>query len=235
MAAKTAAGGALPPDSGNLVGWWDGSDTSSITATGSNVDSLADKIGSADLASSGSNRPTTGATVNGLNALLFAKASQQRLVGPASLTAVANFAVYCVVEIDDASPYAVVPFHIGGPSDGYGWTISSATNNRSGYLAGALAWQNCNGVGVLTSGVRLLGLCRAASAWEFRLDGVVHDVSQYGGNPNTPTATRIGSHDNGGGYFNGKFCEGLVYDSDHSTTTSEEVEAYLADKWGVTI
>lgn len=75
-----AVAGFVPSDDGDLISWWDTTDESTITKTGSLVDAHTPKAGSSslDLIETGSKRPTTGIeTINGLNA--FGGAGGQHL------------------------------------------------------------------------------------------------------------------------------------------------------------
>jgi hypothetical protein len=69
---QQGAGGFDPKSISGLVGWYDASDTSTLTLSGSNVTAFADKSDYGyDLTNAVSNSAVSGATVNGLNAVTF--------------------------------------------------------------------------------------------------------------------------------------------------------------------
>jgi hypothetical protein len=72
-----AASGFNPKSISGLVGWYDASDASTLTLSGSNVTAWADKSDAGyDLTNVGGTNPTSGATVNGLNAVTFTATTQ---------------------------------------------------------------------------------------------------------------------------------------------------------------
>ena len=86
-----------PANDPQLIGWWDASDTASISASGGNLLSWADKAGGAAFAGVAS--PVTGArTLNGLNVIDFGNGAycEVNRTFPAS----GDLAIHMVLEVD---------------------------------------------------------------------------------------------------------------------------------------
>lgn len=214
-----------PPVAG-YVGWWDASDTATITESGGAVSAWADKSASGfDVSqSTAGNKPTTGAaTINGRNVLSFATNDfLARATTPSwSLVALTIFAVW---ELTTTGTYQVVI------EDSAGSNSVNVLNTDVGYMA--------ESAGIAVTGVgSAMGLHQYTAVY---ISGgtqskLFRDGAQDGATSSTGSATwtglTIGSR--AGSYpTNGKLAEFIVYDSALGTTDREAVEAYMKAKWG---
>jgi len=213
--------------------WLDASDTSSITKTGSAVDQINDKSGSANhFTGTTTTRPASGTTtLNGLNVLYFVAANGEELLGPVLSTLTDNFSMFAVFDPLTLPTANMAPFANG---DGSGYAIALRTSGaNTGYLRGGIAWHN--GSIAPSADPQLLSMIRTSGTWDMRVNG----ASSVGGTsaPNTPaTRSRIGSHAPSGAgvaFLNGAFAEALFYTAALNDTDRDAVTSYLNTKWAI--
>src|SRR5574337_1119294 len=130
-----------------VSGWYDASDSSTITQSGGLVSQLDDKSGRGNhLTGSGGDRPTTGTrTINGLNVLDFNGTSNQLRKG--SGVDSLGGSIYAVVQCDTVSGGTMVFFRgtSGQPiiyqsNASFLWSSSGGANSMGAVLsAGAIA------------------------------------------------------------------------------------------------
>lgn len=251
---RPRASGFDPRRISSIAGWWDASDSSTVTLNGTSVSQLNDKSGLGRNASQGTaaNQPGT-TTINSKNAMLFDGSNDHLTLG-AGLFGFAHtdsFSVFAVVKRTSDSGIGCIwgKQESSGFARGYALTVFSTASSPSNILglqmrnqAGVQAWRN--------------------SAWTFAQDPVVVSTVYTGtgtvagmtlkqngsertystqsdtlaGNVITNSvAACIGSRDGGNLSFNGTIGEIIVYSKALSASEVAAVERYLAGKWGVTL
>lgn len=123
-----------PMQLGGLVGWWDASDTSTITSSAGAVSQWDDKSGRGNhlVQATAANQPATGsATQNGLNIIRFDGTNDRLIRNPFSLDTYACTIAFVARENADNGGGFVVPYSIGANdySDPGCLTINASTNS----------------------------------------------------------------------------------------------------------
>jgi len=239
-----AAAAWLPSDSGaytDCIAWYDASDASTLTLSGSDVTQWDDKKNSNDLTvATGS--PALGATLNSLNTVDF---DGTDLLSKSAATYVGasgyNYAIM-VVDPDGGSDQFFFSY---GVTDVGGETFSATTNDNSandeftgrlfnGAVDSGSAW---TGASLVSFGI---AQGAAHSTMEIRHDGT--DTAHGAGGASTltvQTSPKIGlggyTRLSGGAYgrYNGRIAEILFFNTEPTTAEKEELEGYLAHKWGL--
>lgn len=224
---KTIFVSFLPTSIAGCVMWLDAADLTSMTLSGANVSQWTDKSGSGNSvvqASLGS-QPTTGTTLNGLNTLYFTG----KTMTYTGITVSAQ-TVFCIYLNNTFTPYgepvAVGPFAFfyAAPSNNVGIGRTAVTDE-------VLANWSTNGL--TTSKYTIYGGTVSVS-------GSTTSVLYFNGNQvaSTTVASSGGSvrYNIGhyGGSTTGYLAEVLIYNSVLSQTNRQNVESYLAQKWGLT-
>ena len=219
---------ASPLDIAGCLCWYDAADASSITKDGSNlVSQWNDKSGNSRHATtSGSLRPTSGGSQNGRTVMQF--------TGTQAMTITGNF-----LQSDNVTMFAVAMKN----TDHYGGIITSAPTNPEDspvmcfYLT-TIAWlnrrqlvQQATGNGVY----RIVSGQSVGTAQQGFFDGVrgTDTVASIATNT-TGTITKIGAlRASSTADLNGNIAEIVCYSGNLTTADRARVEAYLADKWGI--
>jgi hypothetical protein len=221
------AGGFAPTDIAGLMGWYDPSDTSSITETAGAVSQLDDLSGNGRhlVQATGSNQPITGTrTQNGLNVLDFDGSGIGQRLYYGTNVAYNPYTIYLVAMSDTSAQ---------------GQTGTGAPNGAGDFLRvfSTLYQANVNGnngsFGISPTTVVILGLLAEDGSQERRANG-----ASAGSTTINPVAgvTRLGlgaRQDGGFAGWEGWLAEYIVYDSKLSSTDRDDVETYLNDKWAV--
>jgi len=221
-----------------LEGWYDSSDSSTITESGGSVSQLDDKSGNAEhlVQAVGANKPTTDSrTQNGLNVLdCDGDDFLENLAFP--ITG-GDIALFIVAEIDsvDANSDSILSMNADAAPD---WQFDA--NN-------ALAFDGRMNVTSMGSDVSLTGGAFAGpSIYNINFDktgaGIYNafiDGTQRAVNTTYSTAMdatqELRVFQNRGEITapNGAFAE-VILITDFTTVTREKIEGYLAHKWGLT-
>ena len=241
-------GGVTSPVSFAIDAWWDASDLATITNAGSGkVSSLLDKSGNGYhmLQTVGGNRPTTGTrTQNSLNLIDFVRASNQFLdAGDALDIGADGFSIFLAGSLDNVTSLSgMIGKHVAGGTDGR-WGLYHQSNVLYGmYDSDASATGAVSRSSDITTSFRLLSniLDRAvgvnASTNTLRIDRTTVAVKTF-----TDTATswdttepfRIGRYGTyTSGDMDGAVGEAIVVMRTLSDVERDEIESYLATKWG---
>ena len=226
----------LPPQT-NLFAWYDSSDASSITLSGSNVTQWNDKSGNTRHAtqSTASFQPTiVSSGLNGKNTILFDGTND--MFNIANTTTLANnFAVFAVVKsnfLNSISGSAI----IGSDDGGVSWYVQKnnyrvnvdKTNQASMLVDGNILSTSENNIWRQTSFL-WSGTSSGTVRWN---KGSMGSFNRAGFFPTAPIKT-IGAYMPGDtGYLaKGEMAEILIYNS--SSVDVAAVESYFTTKWGV--
>jgi hypothetical protein len=222
-----AAGPSFDPtDIAGLVGWWDASDSSTITESSGIVSLWEDKAGGGYdfIETVGTVGPTTGTvTINGLNALDFNGSTQtMALSGPVGNLAPQPVTVLLVAKLDANTSNR----HITDQGDdGVRFLITGDGNWRA--FAGSAVIGNTVSADTDPHTITFVGNGASSS---MRVDG----SSVGSGNPGSGGVRRGWRiFLSAGAYTDGRLGEMLVYDSALSGTDLTDAEDYLMDKWGI--
>ena len=229
--------------------WLDGADSSTISLSSSKVTSWVDKINRYNFTqATDGNRPTYISNgLNGNNYLQFTQSNSQYLGGPTTLPiGINSVTMYCVFSCVNNTDMSI--FNKGG--------LGSATGRVQFWRASGL---NSILLGITGSGTDRVDFVDRTALNTFQITGFVHDrgtslVSAYQNgsfiksapadpttNYTTSTQMGVGAYGNASGtfsppygfYMNGGICEILIFFSSVSTSQREQLEGYLAWKWGL--
>jgi hypothetical protein len=240
-AASSASSSVTPidlaPPLTNLFAWYDSSDASTITLSGSNITQWNDKSGNAKHAtqSTSAYQPTiVSSGLNGRNTMLFDGTND--MFNIANTTTLANnFAIFAVVKsnfLNSITGSAI----IGSDDGGVSWYVQK-NNYRLNVDKTAQASMLADGNILATSENNLWR--QTSLVWSGTSSGSLRWNKSGAGSFNragfTPTAPikTIGAYMPGDtGYLaKGEFAEILIYNS--SSVDVATVEAYFTTKWGV--
>lgn len=235
---------------GNRVIWLDASDASTLSVTGNALDSWTDKTGNGNtVTASGSARPSSGTrTINGLNAIDFDAASAHKMskVSATDLGTGNLGYYYLAVIIPDAASGDANPFSY---QEGSGAQIGGRTISFScGNTGNELTTRHSNGFRICADTFTVGNPTIAASAKaagagmagiEWRKDGAVSSTSGSTSNLSYTGASKsfcLGSLAiNNLNYFDGLLAELIMISTPPTTAQKEELEGYVAHKWGITL
>lgn len=234
-------GGAWSPlDLTGLVGWWDPSDATTITESGGAVSQIDDKSGEGNhlSQSNADNKPGTGTrTIGDVNVLAF-NGDRLDKTGTASLDGVDEVTIAAVIEADNNQDNRRVFAVNDGTNNDYnqpdGFTIEVATSLKMVYNDGQFCETN------ISTGTPYVVLFRKAdSGFMARINGT--EVTEgYGSTSNGTFAAssnfRMGDHlPAGGAAWIGAVGEVLFYAAALTDDDCDDVENYLATKYGITV
>ncbi len=243
LSSKWALPIAAPTNVPDLQLWLDASDVSTITESGGLVSQWNDKSGNGNNATqgTGANQPTTGDTSqNGLNTLSFD--------GGDFLTA---SAIASIMDGSDkpASIFAVTTSQ--GTGSRVIWCFADSVDSNFNFVrynTGSFAFSKFDGtVSKLeaTTGTQVNGtydltaLVNAGITADFRDDGAItSDDFDFDVGTMTCDTFAIGSLVQSGSptaFLIGSIAELIVYDRELTLAETNQVETYLANKWGITI
>jgi Concanavalin A-like lectin/glucanases superfamily/Glycine rich protein len=201
--------------------WIDASDTSTITLNGSNLAKVTDKSGNnVDLGtSSGFVYPRT---FNGSYPSFYNANSSGQVASNASFSLPNNFTVAFVAQRDTGAGSGAGFIFNSGASDptyrAYIWDPSSNVYYSRQQWTNAFSY-NPN-----------VGVANFSSSPYFYVNGT--NVVTYTENPIQYTSSNLAvflGNTNGGGYS----CEFLIFSGSLTTTQRQQIEGYLAWKWGI--
>lgn len=227
------------PVTAGLTAWWDASDETTITTSGSAVTAMTDKSPSGHDLAPRTTGPDSGTrTMNGLNVLDFVSGELLEAVITANVIARDPVTVFAVAEWDTGAGGAIV-------FEG----LTTQTVARVGLQTSAapgVARHNLQTGGgsfdLLDDGA----LNGDPHLWTFHQNGTVRSLAIDGGTPATDTVSltpathnrvALGAYPRASPafYFDGAIAEVIVYDVALSAGDRALVTAYLADKWGITL
>jgi hypothetical protein len=243
---RPVASGFNPKAISGLVGWWDASDTATVTTDSGAVSQLNDKSGLARHATqtTPNNRPAYSGTLNGRNVMTFDGSNDSLATGLESntLTGFATMFSVCRPDFADATAAAFRTPLLGRDtttSNPYGLTLF----NSSGTLSLNTFWRgvgfNAAGGPQITLGTPAI-LVGGITATQFvrRVSGNAANFTStptQGTNSAAGNFLQIGQDPSQSRWWNGLIAETLVYDRALTLTEISTIEKYLGKKWGITI
>jgi hypothetical protein len=228
--------GVLPTTIPGCILWLDAADASTLTLSGSNITQWADKSGNSNTAVAGTSTYPIYAQ-NGLNG-----APIVRLQGANDYFLVANN--FTTTTYPSITYFIVINPAASQPNGTYAGILSTDTPGAYGRTLGfgGGSWQqeyysNFTNITPYTANVWTLvslGFVGTSSA-TLHLNGVAYAATASGTGTNT-TGFKIGTYNDAGGYatYNATFdcAEILVYGASLTTAQRQQIEGYLAWKWG---
>ena len=230
MSLQSAVYGFVPTSITGCQVWLDGMDSSTVSfSSGSNVSSWSDKSGNGRNATVYAGTPTytsaLGMTFNGSSSLQITYTASPTIE-----------TMFVIVKFNSVSgqgdilsgtasgqreylmyfPYSPGTIYLGRHSTAPSGAINGGTvTTGSNYLLGYVFNGTGNTISFYQSGNTITS-------------GTPQFTYSAGG-----TISVIGSY-NGGGYLQGQIYEMIIYSTALSTTERQQVEGYLAQKWGLT-
>jgi hypothetical protein len=211
--------------------WLDPADTSTVILNESSVVQLRDKSGlgyNMSQATSG-NRPTYSTSLNGNRMLTFTQSLSTRLSNTSFPTFIGSGpASYFLVEYNMTAPSGNPgPFgYSAGPNGGL------IMQSNAGYTGGLQPFQS--GITSFTSATPRLIFLYKPNVTSSNMTGFINGTSQTVSDTTSGTYSgtfSVGSALNG--FISGNICELIVFNKSLTTSERQQVEGYLADKWGV--
>ena len=237
LAAGVADSGPFAPsDINGLSLWLDASDSDTITLSGSDVTTWADKSGAGNTVTAASNRPSIAvAQQNGLDGIFFDTNEWLTKASP-STSMMGNVTVFFVVENESNTADRVL-CSIGGLTTDLSWEVTKSTSYQF------RAYSSINGV-AFNAMVSSTNVCpiAAGALYGYFYHGAADadlfwDGGTVSGTANTKNVTSadfvIGGNEPYWSDWYGYAYEFLVYDSILSAANQSAVVAYLEEKWGL--
>jgi hypothetical protein len=222
----------LPTNISACVLWLDPADRSTVTLSGSNVSQLNDKSGlgyNMSQATSG-NQPTYASSLYGNGMLTFTQSLSTRLSNTSFPTFIGSGpASYFLVEYNMTAPSGNPgPFgYSAGPNFGL------IMQYNPGFTGGLQPFST--GVSSFTSATPRLIFLYKPNVTSSNMTGFINGTSQTVSDTTSGTYSgtfSVGSATNG--FISGNICELIVFNKDVTTSERQQVEGYLAYKWGLT-
>lgn len=241
------ASGFNPKTISGLVGWWDPSDSATVTTVSGAVSQLNDKSGLGRNATQGTanNRPSYTGTINGKNVMTFDGSNDRLVTGLQSNTLTGFATFFCVCQA--SSGWSDVTANNKTPLYGRDSTTSNAyginLSTISGPLALNVAWRglgfNAIDGPTVAKGVPQLLVGTLNTTTRFRrVNGTAANTS-FSGTAGTNAAAgnflHIGEDPTQLRWWSDLIGEILVYDRTLTTDEIKKVEAYLGKKYGITV
>jgi hypothetical protein len=227
FAAKPAADGAWSPlDLPNLYAWYDFSDAGSITSSGGFVSQVDDLSGNArhiTNAVSDATRPNTGATINGVGALVFDVDADDLLINTSfSMNANATTIYVACEMVDNNTIQALVRLYDNSNNHVYwcGHTNGDQPRIINDFVGGLI------GTGSMVTSPHVVTYKGGpTNQHNIYIDGVADANNTSNG---SATATRCAV-----GFAEGDIGEVIIVNTTQADADREDAEAYLMDKWGI--
>jgi hypothetical protein len=249
---RPVASGFNPKTIAGLVGWWDPSDTATVTTDSGAVSQLNDKSGLARHATqtTPNNRPAYSGTINGRNVMTFDGSNDRLVTGLESNTLTGYATFFCVCQVDatwsDATANNKSPLfgrNASGAGASYGINLTTSSP-ASGTLGINVQWRgvgfNLVGSPPVSKGAPQLFVGRPAATGRLRrVNG--------SGSESTTTPPAAGTDAAAGNFliigadlpelrfWSDLIAEVLVYNRDLTLAEISTIEKYLGKKWGITI
>jgi len=228
-----------PSNYGGLALWLDAADASTVVSSGSSVTQWKDKSGNGANANGyGSVKPTyVNNVVNNLSAVRFNGATSHFTIPGTQLDIAAeDFAIFAVVQYTpSATPIPIIGKGTGGSATRQ-WRLSFDTGNRFQIVmfvdSNQATSQSAYTIpgwglfsGVVYRGTSIQGFINASGlSTPAALSGTLTDTS---------ADVQIGIGWTGSNIFNSDMGEILVYKGTITDTQRQQIEGYLAWKWGL--
>jgi hypothetical protein len=232
------------PASITTSAWYDASDEASITATGNDVDAIADQKGGASLTpTSPSLQPRTGTrAINGLNVVDGAGsllAAGESLDAPLTPPTSGDLAFYMVgiadtVGNNNQSFYSLrdetrnFQFDVQDDADFYGRIRRNGIGSTDVSMN---AVSKLGNAGIIGTVFDFTGIGKYSAFWNGTEEGTAGDYTAKWFT--TEQTLRVLANRGGTYCLDGAFGE-LVVTEDCTTVTRQLIEGYLAHKWGLT-
>jgi hypothetical protein len=222
--------GKIPwtPEAIRTAAWYDASDASTITEDTGAVSQWNDKSGNNKHATqgTGANQPTTGTrTMNGLNTLDFDGSNSFMDAPTFGVTNPAS--VFFVFETDGDESYMIIDRGAGFDrfTDGNSYPQIFVDSRFSGVPTG-----------MPNTGAHLVSKqCDVTSTYDTYVDGTLTHSANATLKTFTDAVSIIGGTTAGAGNrLDGAISEIIVLDEFPSLSTRQNIEGYLAHKWGLT-
>lgn len=246
MAAGSAAAPAFSPiQITGLVGWYDASDSSTITLSGSNVTQWDDKSGSGYhlIQGTAGNQPViSAASQNGLDAVTFVSSDFMDASNPASMIGVSEITSLAVVSCSSAAATARVAYGVFGTITNLCWYLIKQTTHR---ISNSLSFngstesnlQNIQAFIPTDDSTSLIGfryLSGTSTTRSTYLDATEETATITAGSLYAATASlRFGAGVSAAAPWIGDICEVVVYNKYISDANLVLLKNYLTTKWAV--
>jgi hypothetical protein len=227
-----------------LVAWFDASVASSITLSGSKVTQWDDLTGRGNhvVQDTDANRPDLVAgAINGKDAILFDDLSSHYLTKD-DWTEITGFplTVVAAFRTDEMTAGAVVAIGNMSSFNDYFALINATSNNNT------MIWRNQQAAATAIGGNGVITVGQTAVSTGIETSNVSRTIFVDGseGTPNTDPSTPVGIDSFSIGsvprltrieYWSGHICEVLIFNEALTAANRQLAEAYLANKWGVTL
>lgn len=225
------SGAFQPSEDPNLIGWWDASDTMTITDVSGAVDSWADKAGGAALAQTNSARkPFTGARqLNGLNVIDFDGARQLEVTR--ALPTSGNVSFHLVLIIDAVTNAYEAILAADAAND---FQIDAASDTAfDGRVNAAGIGSSVSFSGGPYSGAILMSVVfdlTGDSTIEAFASGVSRGAAPYTTAIDTTVALSLMTNRSRNAWIDGAIAEFIITESVSNRSAYHD---YLSNKWGV--
>jgi len=237
LSSVTVVGGGgawAPTDSADLSQWLDASDAATITATGNNLTTLADKSTNSNDFTAGNDPQTGTRTHNSLNVIDF-DGVDQYIENTAYIPAsdFQHIIVYLIENVNDGGDSVC---RIGGSSRFVLRCANASVHNTYADLVGT---GNLDGSDS-ADGQDVFRIVRhvfdfTTGEWKQYINGAltINDGSNLGTTFNTERLTYGASH-NSAGWSDMALAEVGIFEN-IGDTDGQKMEGYLADKWNITL
>ena len=229
--SSPTVGSFTPQSDAALAGWWDASDTASITDTGGAVSVWADKAGSADLSQNvGARQPTTGVrTVGGNNVIDFD--GGDHLLQPIGLPAGGDMAFHMVLVIDSTANEFEAVLAVDAAND---FQIDAASSAQfDGRISAAGIGTGVSLTGGPFAGPMILSVvCDLSGAGQLEIfvDGISRGVMAYTAAIDSVADLHLMTNRATNASVNGAVGELLITGS---VANRSLYHSYLSEKWGL--
>jgi hypothetical protein len=223
-----------PTQLSNLSVWYDAADAGTLSTSGSAITSWRDKSGNGFTATA-ANSPTYGTVVqNGKNTVSFNGTNQTFSTSHTINSALHTLIIVhrpatlaqntSVLRWQSGGPYVVFPYYFNAAPRGYITSYDGTVLNSGG----TTLLDNS-----VTTNFNII-ICTVQSGSQLmHRDGTQQASTTEVLTSSITPALFIGSLGGGSEYFSGSIAELIVYNSFLSTTQRQQIEGYLAWKWGL--
>ena len=242
-----ASGGFNPKAISGLVGWWDPSDSATVTTASGAVSQLNDKSGLGRNATQGTanNRPSYSGTINGKNVMTFDGTNDRLVTGLESNTLTGFATFFCVCQVSsgwsDATANNKTPLsgRDSTVANSYGINLSTISGNLGLNVAWrGLGYNGIDGPTVAKGAPQLLAGTLSTTTRFRRVNGTQANITlaaTAGTNAAAGNFLTIGEDPHQSRYWSDLIGEILVYDRTLTTDEIKKIEAYLGKKYGITV
>ena len=238
-----------PTDIGGCQLWLDAADSTSASMilSGSTVSTWKDKSSNGYTGTSSGSPTLVANSQNGLSCISFSAASSQYFNFGNILpqTPQSIFFVGKSTYVNGTSQCFIAKSLLGGQTGRWALLWDSSVGNYLNYLLETTAPVSSDTTGTIT---QYSGLCSLfEGVWDGTTKTLYGNGTQLGTNSVSSAGTSttdlvlVGAYNNASGgvppasgfYYNGTMCEILVFNNALTTSQRQQVESYLAQKWGL--